>query len=490
MKPSAIHCNIISGLKENNLVAEVLPMMGGFARPYSRQLELGLEDLQLPQLIDQLRLLPESWQRKAVLHRIMASFLDEVLIHDDSMKLLIENSGLIEPSLDLVQSVIQELIQLGTTGQGIQQHHKLFLLGLCRRLDLAAWPALLAWLLATFGHGNWFESDDFEAVFVEALNKADAQPQEAIEFCLLGLQNGRKTIVRLLDAALQNAGQIPSVVSILQPLLEPVCAHPASSDDPVSLLGRQLIERLETRTEKELDNVIELCLALMRCNARYAVEVCGVLPRFISDCWARRAFAGCLVYADMLVKSLNDTEVLGKECLSTLKTLEIVVVLVEMVNTTVTSADMLAGSAADRFALRAVSLTGLNRLLSCRRTEVEPVLERLLAPACRAYFFPGTASLLAAVQSRHFHKKQDVANLGELLEEKGVRMGEIVVILPRLMRCEWHYLFEVSSVPVFSFSQNVKEPVLRIRIHIFLGLPDPDPLVRCMDPDPSIIMQK
>jgi hypothetical protein len=32
------------------------------------------------------------------------------------------------------------------------------------------------------------------------------------------------------------------------------------------------------------------------------------------------------------------------------------------------------------------------------------------------------------------------------------------------------------------------------RIHMFLGLPDPDPLVRCMDPDPdpvpSIIMQK
>jgi hypothetical protein len=41
------------------------------------------------------------------------------------------------------------------------------------------------------------------------------------------------------------------------------------------------------------------------------------------------------------------------------------------------------------------------------------------------------------------------------------------------------------------------QPVLRIRIrihriHMFLGLPDPDPLVRGMDPDPdpSIIMQK
>jgi hypothetical protein len=36
-------------------------------------------------------------------------------------------------------------------------------------------------------------------------------------------------------------------------------------------------------------------------------------------------------------------------------------------------------------------------------------------------------------------------------------------------------------------------PVLRIRIHrihMFLGLQDPDPLVRGMDPDPSIIKQK
>jgi hypothetical protein len=28
------------------------------------------------------------------------------------------------------------------------------------------------------------------------------------------------------------------------------------------------------------------------------------------------------------------------------------------------------------------------------------------------------------------------------------------------------------------------------RIRMFLGLPDPDPLVRGMDPDPSIIKQK
>jgi hypothetical protein len=35
--------------------------------------------------------------------------------------------------------------------------------------------------------------------------------------------------------------------------------------------------------------------------------------------------------------------------------------------------------------------------------------------------------------------------------------------------------------------QTVKKAVFRIRIHMFLGLPDPDPLVRVMDPDPSIL---
>ncbi len=31
---------------------------------------------------------------------------------------------------------------------------------------------------------------------------------------------------------------------------------------------------------------------------------------------------------------------------------------------------------------------------------------------------------------------------------------------------------------------------IRSRIRMFLGLLDPDPFVRCMDPDPSIIKQK
>jgi hypothetical protein len=41
-----------------------------------------------------------------------------------------------------------------------------------------------------------------------------------------------------------------------------------------------------------------------------------------------------------------------------------------------------------------------------------------------------------------------------------------------------------------NYTYRVHQAVLRIRIHLFFGLPDPDPLVREMDPDPSIIMPK
>jgi hypothetical protein len=88
-------------------------------------------------------------------------------------------------------------------------------------------------------------------------------------------------------------------------------------------------------------------------------------------------------------------------------------------------------------------------------------------------------------------------------------------ILVPIYGCDFFYLYfyfqqasqsetffsSVSSTydPTMPESMVLFKAVLRIRIHqihIFLGLPapDPDPLVRCMDPapapDPSIIVQK
>jgi hypothetical protein len=67
------------------------------------------------------------------------------------------------------------------------------------------------------------------------------------------------------------------------------------------------------------------------------------------------------------------------------------------------------------------------------------------------------------------------------------------------------YVFSSIFVPVFAtvilvptsrtnfdLTEAYSTAVFRIRIHVFFGLPDLDPLVRGMDPDPdlSIIMQK
>ncbi len=56
-------------------------------------------------------------------------------------------------------------------------------------------------------------------------------------------------------------------------------------------------------------------------------------------------------------------------------------------------------------------------------------------------------------------------------------------------------LQDSTLLTTFLTGETANQPVLRIRIHrihMFLGLQDPDPLVRGLDPDPdpSIIMQK
>jgi hypothetical protein len=45
------------------------------------------------------------------------------------------------------------------------------------------------------------------------------------------------------------------------------------------------------------------------------------------------------------------------------------------------------------------------------------------------------------------------------------------------------------SARVHCTDTSVADPDPR-RIHMFLGLPDPDPVVRYTDPDPSIIKEK
>ena len=67
------------------------------------------------------------------------------------------------------------------------------------------------------------------------------------------------------------------------------------------------------------------------------------------------------------------------------------------------------------------------------------------------------------------------------------RKNSCVEVLDGLF-CE----LQASSVTWTYFIAVLRIRIRIHRIHMFLGLldPDPDPLVRGMDPDPSIIMQK
>jgi hypothetical protein len=57
-----------------------------------------------------------------------------------------------------------------------------------------------------------------------------------------------------------------------------------------------------------------------------------------------------------------------------------------------------------------------------------------------------------------------------------------------IANCIMNLVPKALQYPLTSYNHSQYVAVFRIRM--FLGLPDPDPLVRCMDPDPSIIMQK
>jgi hypothetical protein len=427
----------------NTLVKEVLSMIGGFARGYSRELELRLEDLQLPELTDQLRQLTQDWQQQAVLSHILAHFLREALLDEICLSLLKDFLNLIDPSVEIVQRVISELAQLSTENR-LSSAQKAFLLALCRRLEMANWPALLAWFQMKFGAADWLQGADFEASFIEALNRAALSAEGAMdettvaEFYLLALQNGSRTVESLLQAAVQNAGQIQTVVSILHRPLDPICSQTDPSGGQVTVLSRQLVDLLQTKQDKELENVIETFFALARENSRYAAEVFLSLPEILSKCWSRGAFSDCLVFANVLVRSLSDTSILRESRQSHVSVLTAAIILVQIVNSSVHMLDHVA----DMFALREVCLNGLNLLLGARRSVVEPILERLLSPTFRAYFFPSSNSLLSIIQNAHFNKNPE-----KVIERSSSNIiEESVLVLPLIMRNEWQHLFEVSCM--------------------------------------------
>jgi hypothetical protein len=210
----------------------------------------------------------------------------------------------------------------------------------------------------------------------------------------------------------------------------------------VSYLSQQLVHLLQSRQEKELENGIEIFFALAKENARYAAEVFLSLPEILSKCWSQGALSDCLVYSNVLVRTLSDTAILSGSRLSSGNLATATIVLVKIVNH---SSDMFK-NVSEMLALREITLNGLHLLLVARRSDIEPILERLLSPRFRGYFFPSSTSLLASIQSAHFNKKPDCVT-----ERNSTGTGscndieDTVLILPQIMRCEWQFLFEVST---------------------------------------------
>ncbi len=127
-----------------------------------------------------------------------------------------------------------------------------------------------------------------------------------------------------------------------------------------------------------------------------------------------------------------------------------------------------------------------------------PLLEKIIRvtlPFCK-YSLSLTAHLDINVVQAESGEKAGLASLGmsslvrPQLVADGFREPALQVLLDGAVQGEAHLLQQEVHLHA-----HMLQPVFRIRgirirrIRMFLGLPDPDPLVRDTDPDPSIIKQ-
>ncbi len=101
---------------------------------------------------------------------------------------------------------------------------------------------------------------------------------------------------------------------------------------------------------------------------------------------------------------------------------------------------------------------------------------RLSSVECRTQFSPSPSSCHFLLENHVTIKQVDffiTLSIKKVRVQHMFHCGGVAKVLPRLPAV---------------FRIRIRIP----RIHMFLGLPDPDPdpLVRCMDPDPSVINTK
>jgi len=270
-----------------DLVVELVPVISQFSRRYTRQLELGIEELSLKQLITKIKEYSgdnktPDWKLKAFIERVFSTFLSEALGEEESVATL----NIFLPHLSNKLILLHETLSKQTN---IQNFQKIFLHNVARISSLEDIQAVLKSSICN--DTARFETTSFQDEFVSALNKATGGEEGSKEFLLLALQNREKTASNLVEEASRNPGQVKSISEILL-VVQEVCL---SVDADGSYLGNLLATNIQHKREREQDNVVDLFLKLGEHNHLLAEEVYRTILPQVFNLHTNNQFDECLV---------------------------------------------------------------------------------------------------------------------------------------------------------------------------------------------------
>jgi len=443
-------------LSWNNLAKEVAIMLSPLSSSYTREVELGLADRDVKEMIASLSKLEEKWQQEAIVAHIMSERLSEVTFPATTCGSTCDAGGFEAPpgpleavAPDLLTQHMSPLLDLllGETDREIGRSEAALVMKVASNMGEELLVKVIEEEVAKRGVHTRLCPPDLHTMFTACINKAsleagaqqEAKTRETKEdFLRLGLVGGARIIRLLLEEAAKHKGQAASVAGILS-LLHPICSHKVGGGSRTLLpvfIGGMLSKEEEGNNEdgsvnQPKKNLVGLCLALLKLRPSYTEDLLlTCLPQLLNG-------------QDLLAASFMDQVLRLSSSVCQLQTsscLTLGTAYVHLLNC------LSHASVAEplNLKLKELCLSSLRRLLSKKDTKAQ--LEKCMSKSSISYYQPSLCSdpLLSQIHSAYFGSPAS--------SSLSFSLSTLPLILPQLMPKEWDILLAVLLQ-----NENVKD---------------------------------
>jgi len=442
-------------LNFSDLAKEVALMLSPLSSAYTREVELGLADRDVKEMIASLATLQERWQQEAIVAHIMVERLSEVAFPaplggggSNCGAVSVEEGppGLLETvPPDLLAPHLSPLLDLllGDADREVSRAESALVIKVTAAMGEEMLAKTVEEEVTKRGVHTRLCPPDLNTMFTSCINKAsldssattsgplqESKTRETKEdFLRLGLLGGARMIRLLLEEGSKHKGQAATVAGILS-LLHPVCSYKVGGGGKALLpvfIGGMLSKREEFEIEEaaenqERKNLVGVSLALLRLQPSYTQDLLLVsLPLLLAD-------------QDLLVASFMDQVLRLSSSVSLLNTHSCLVLGVSYVHL-LNSLSHASVAQPLGFKLKELCLSSLRRLLS--KKESRPLLEKCMSECTGSYFQPSSTSadsLLFQIHSAYW------GALPSSSPTSSISLSSLPLILPLLLPKEWDLL--------------------------------------------------